>query len=71
MATRLITVDMGEDRNVVLSLKTQASPVEIIAAAKTLGYVVFPAGALCVRAGEETRLPREAYVLLARIVQVE
>jgi hypothetical protein len=71
METRLVTIDIGEDRNVVMSLQTQASPAEIIAAARTLGYIVFPAGALRRQAGEEARLSRDAYVLSPRLVQVE
>jgi hypothetical protein len=71
METRLVTIDIGEDRHAVFSLQTSASPAEIVAAAKTLGYIVFPAGALRRQAGEDTRLPREAYVLSPRLVQVE
>jgi hypothetical protein len=70
MEIRRITIDAGEDRNWVFSFETRSSPVEIIAQAKTLGYIVIPAGAPWRRGNEDSRTPREACVLFSRVVEV-
>jgi hypothetical protein len=70
MEMRHITVDAGEDRNWVFSLETPAGPVEIIAQAAKLGYIVIPAGAPCRQGNEETRSARETCVLHSRLVAV-